>query len=155
MGSNVSIARHALAIDEQRVDFAPTLWVSRKGVDLKQVWFSGVHTDVGGSYPPDIKTNNLASDIPLAWMISEAKSSGLKFEPHIIKNLSDGTLAPLHKSRRHIFRLKRRLHRPLLDPRFPSMIHNSVKSRYLHDDNYRPQKLTEIVKNGWDGIDVD
>ena len=37
MGSNVSFARHALAIDEQLEDFLPTVWTPRPGVDLKQV----------------------------------------------------------------------------------------------------------------------
>ena len=53
MGANIVIARHALAIDEQREDFAPTIWRPRHGVDLKQLWFAGVNSDVGGSYPPD------------------------------------------------------------------------------------------------------
>ena len=101
------MVRHALAIDEKRVDFTPTLWVPKDGIDLKQVWFSGVHTDVGGSYAPDKTTNTVASDTPLEWMIKQAKQAGLKFEPHITESLSDGSLAPLHKSCRHIFRLKR------------------------------------------------
>jgi len=156
MGSNVSIARHALAIDEQRQDFEPTLWVPRQGVDLKQVWFSGVHTDVGGSYPPDKKTNTVASDTPLAWMLKEAKSAGLKFEPHIANNLSDGSLAPLHKSRRHVFRFKKRLHRLLNDQKFPSVIHNSVKARYLSDDKYRPKRLKALVDSvGWEGVVIE
>lgn len=156
MGGNINIARHALAIDEKREDFAPTLWVSREDVDLKQVWFAGAHSDVGGSYPPDKQTNTVASDTPLAWMIDEAKLAGLKFEPHITQRLSDGTGAPLHKSRRHIFRIKRSLHRPLADKRSPSSIHSSVKVRYLQDQNYRPPKLQELVDSvGWDGIPVE
>ncbi len=47
MGANVSYARHALSIDEQREDFEPTVWTPRTGVDLKQVWFAGVHSDIG------------------------------------------------------------------------------------------------------------
>lgn len=156
MGGNINIARHALAIDEKREDFAPTLWVPRAGVDLKQVWFAGVHSDVGGSYPPDKQNNTVASDTPLAWMIDEAKLAGLKFEPYITQRLSDGTSAPLHKSRRHIFRIKRSLNRPLADKRFPSSIHSSVKVRYLQDQNYRPSKLRELVNSvGWDGIPVE
>ena len=49
MGGNVRTARHALAIDEQRDGFAPTLWEPREGVDLKQVWFAACHGDVGAA----------------------------------------------------------------------------------------------------------
>jgi uncharacterized protein (DUF2235 family) len=41
-------ARHAVAIDENRIDFEPSLWNEKPGIDLKQVWFAGVHSDVGG-----------------------------------------------------------------------------------------------------------
>ncbi len=34
MGANIVIARHELSIDEQREDFAPTIWRPRQGVDL-------------------------------------------------------------------------------------------------------------------------
>ena len=66
-GSNVNVARHAVAIDERRSDFAPTLWGDKAAVDIKQVWFAGVHSDVGGGYAPD-RQGRLLSDIPLAWM---------------------------------------------------------------------------------------
>ncbi|MEO0438750.1 MAG: DUF2235 domain-containing protein [Pseudomonadota bacterium] len=156
MGNNVVHARHAVAIDEQREDFAPTLWNKVNGVDLKQVWFSGVHSDVGGSYPPDKITNTVASDTPLAWMISEAKSRGLKFESHITSNLSDGSLAPLHKSRRHIYRFRDRLHRDLVDLDRPTSFHTSVRKRYEADTSYRPKKLKSLVDSvGWSGLDIE
>ena len=47
------MARHAVAIDEQRADFQAALWTEDNGVDLKQVWFAGVHGDVGGGVWPD------------------------------------------------------------------------------------------------------
>ncbi len=155
MGSNVSIARHALAIDEQREDFEPTVWTPRPGVDLKQIWFAGVHTDVGGSYPPDKATKLRASDIPLAWMIEEAKKNGLKIEPHIINSLTDGTKGRLHKSRNHVYRLKKPLHRALIIKDKPTKIHPSVKSRYIADSKYRPPQLKKLVETlGWAGLDV-
>lgn len=155
MGSNVSIARHALAIDEQREDFEPTVWTPRPGVDLKQVWFSGVHSDVGGSYPPDKKTGIRASDIPLAWMLEEASTAGLKIEPHIRQSLTDGIKGKLHKSRNHVYRLKSPLHRPLVIDGKPTRIHPSVKARYEKDSKYRPPRLKALVeKFGWDTIDI-
>jgi uncharacterized protein (DUF2235 family) len=155
MGSNVTFARHALAIDEQREDFEPTIWDPKSGVDLKQVWFAGVHSDVGGSYPPDKKTGNIAADAPLAWMLDQATQKGLKIEPHIRKALTDGSKGKLHKSREHVYRLKSPLHRPLVDEDKPTKIHPSVKTRYLADSSYRPPRLKKLVEQaGWDELDV-
>jgi uncharacterized protein (DUF2235 family) len=155
MGANVSIARHALAIDEQREDFEPTVWTPRANVDLKQVWFAGVHSDVGGSYSPDKPTGIRASDTPLAWMIDEAANAGLKIEPHIKKTLTDGASGKIHQSRNHVYRLKSPLHRPLIIDGKPTKIHPSVKSRYLADGSYRPPQLKKLVEqSGWDHLDV-
>lgn len=67
-------ARHALAIDDKRLTFHPTLWETEVSQDqsMKQVWFCGMHTDVGGGYPEQ----GLA-DITLTWMVREAKENGL------------------------------------------------------------------------------
>lgn len=155
MGSNVSYARHALAIDEQREDFEPTVWTPRSGVDLKQVWFAGVHSDIGGSYPPDKGTGNSAADIPLAWMLTEAKSAGLRLESHITEQLSNDSASTLHKSRNHVYRFKSPLHRPLLIADKPTRIHPSVKARYIADNGYRPLQLKALVSTlGWDSIEV-
>lgn len=155
MGSNVKVARHAMAIDEQRQDFEPTVWQPRTGVDLKQVWFAGVHSDIGGSYGPDKQTGNSVSDLALAWMIYEAKAAGLKIETHIISHLTDGVNASLHKSRHHVFRFKKPLHRALEVNGIPIKIHPSVKSRYETDPKYRPKRLQDLVeREGWHGIDV-
>ena len=155
MGANVSIARHALAIDEQREDFEPTVWLSRPGVDLKQVWFAGVHSDVGGSYPPDEGTGIRASDTPLEWMLDEASTAGLIIEPHLRESITDGSQGKLHKSRKHVYRFKRPLHRPLMLNDKPTKIHPSVKKRYETDPSYRPPMLKALVeKYGWGKLDV-
>jgi uncharacterized protein (DUF2235 family) len=155
MGPNIAIARHALAIDEKREDFKPTIWTPRPGVDLKQVWFSGVHTDIGGSYPPDKNSNIRASDTPLKWMLDEAVNAGLDIEPHVWTSLTDGSKGKLHKSRKHIYRFKKPLHRELVIKNKPTRIHPSVKSRYLDDSNYRPKALEKLVETfGWDNLDV-
>jgi uncharacterized protein (DUF2235 family) len=76
---NVSIVRHALAIDEKRKHYIP-FRVSSKHKDLKEVWFAGAHSDVGGSYQDD----SLAK-ISLEWMIGEAMKNGLNFDKERIK----------------------------------------------------------------------
>ena len=155
MGSNVSFARHALAIDEKREDFEPTIWTSRPGVDLKQVWFAGVHSDVGGSYPPDRETGIRASDTPLEWMLDEAEDAGLQIEPHIKDCLTDGAKGKIHQSRNHVYRFKSPLLRPLIVEGKPVKIHPSVKTRYMADKNYRPPELKKLVEqSGWDHLDV-
>lgn len=155
MGPNITYARHALSIDEQRKDFEPTIWQPRNEVDLKQVWFSGVHTDVGGSYPPDKRTGFRSSDTPLKWMLDEANKAGLKLETHIRNELTDGSKGSIHKSRKHVYRLKSPLHRSLVFKNTPTIIHPSVKSRYETDSGYRPPKLKALVEQyGWNNLDV-
>lgn len=155
MGSKVSIVRHALAIDEQREDFEPTIWLPRPEVDVKQIWFAGVHTDVGGSYPPDKETGIRASDIPLEWMLGEANNAGLITEQHLRDTITDGSQGKLHKSRKHVYRFKSPLHRPLVIKDKPTKIHPSVKKRYEEDSSYRPPKLRDFVERyGWEQLDV-
>ena len=71
---DVRCARHALSIDDERSSFTPVLWDFDPRKDLKQVWFAGVHTNVGGGYPDDT-----LSSAPLAWMVFEAKAADLQF----------------------------------------------------------------------------
>lgn len=149
LGRNVSIARHALAIDEQRRDFEPTIWQPREGLDLKQVWFAGAHSDIGGGYAAD-KQGRRNSDFALRWMMREAEAAGLKLEPHLKRSLNDHVQAPIHRSRRHVFRARRPLHRPLHDPKAPTSIHRSVKRRYEIDSKYRPKNLAaHLEQHGW------
>jgi hypothetical protein len=70
-------ACHALSLDDERTTFHPVLW-NEKNVssdNLIQVWFSGVHSNVGGGYPDD----SLAH-IPLYWIMTEARACGLAFK---------------------------------------------------------------------------
>jgi len=66
----VEKAFHALALDENRRPFLPTLWEDPdRNLDkasFKQVWFPGVHADVGGSY-----VDGQAANVTLAWMVQQ------------------------------------------------------------------------------------
>ena len=71
LGADVEVGLHALALDERREDFQPALWKQTpdgkaNGQVLKQVWFAGAHSDVGGGY-----AEHGLSDVSLAWMASE------------------------------------------------------------------------------------
>lgn len=154
MGGNVKFARHGLAIDEKRADFQPTIWRARAGVDLKQVWFCGSHSDIGGSYPPD-KDGRSIADIALGWMMDEAVAADLTLAPHLKAGLSNGSGALLHESRRKLFRFKARLHRPLEQDDFGTRIHPSVRERYEQDATYRPPELEKLVDaQGWLKLNV-
>lgn len=104
---NVEIARHAyfllpcfidvrLALNEDRAEFAPTVWklpAENNSTDLKQVWFAGEHSSVGGGDP----TYGL-SDIALAWMLQELKdTTGLHFDVKYLEK-SRETIAPIPTS---------------------------------------------------------
>jgi uncharacterized protein (DUF2235 family) len=75
-------AYQALAIDERRAEFPPTLWTPPDppvaGQVLEQSWFTGVHCDVGGGYP-----ETGLSDITFSWMIGKAQALGLQLDPAV------------------------------------------------------------------------
>ena len=144
LGPNLRIARHALAIDELRHDFKPTILRPRSKLDLKQVWFIGCHADVGGSYKPD-KDGWLLSDIPLGWMIDEAKNNGLEFEPHLKKRLKPSHTATLHDSSSLMFRSWRDKRRPIRSEKRKPLVHCSVAARWKADTKYRPDNLKKYT----------
>ena len=67
LSPKVDRACHALAIDDQRKTFHPELW--NKDQRIEQVWFSGMHSNVGGGYPKQGMAH-----VSLCWMISKVKS---------------------------------------------------------------------------------
>jgi len=149
IGNNVEVARHAMAIDEHRSDFAPTIWEPRENLNMKQTWFVGAHSNIGGSYAAD-KDGSLLSDIPLAWMIGEAKTRGLSVEQHLTESLTNNPEASRHNSRRNFYRAKSKLLRKIDHGKGPVLIHPSVKARWDNDPEYRPKNLVEYIdKNGW------
>ncbi|ABK49497.1 conserved hypothetical protein [Shewanella sp. ANA-3] len=149
IGRNVRVARHALAIDEHRSDFEPTIWQLRDNMDMQQVWFTGAHSNIGGSYLPD-KDGSLLSDNALAWMMAEAERFNLSLEPHLAASLHPNPLATLHDSRRSFYRIKQSYLRPI-DPNVaPVLLHRSVKTRWDRDPKYRPKNLqTYLEQYGW------
>jgi uncharacterized protein (DUF2235 family) len=74
----IDIGRHAISIHERRCFYRDNIWGTPRSVqDIRQVWFSGVHSDIGGSYPE--KTSGL-SKIALEWMLVEAAKAGLEID---------------------------------------------------------------------------
>lgn len=99
--SCVKVFRHAIAIDERRRMFRlsrwdePQLFKTNPFVkdedaipqDIKQVWFSGVHSDIGGGYP---ENESGAAKIALKWMVEEAATHGLEFKKRMVNRLVFG-----------------------------------------------------------------
>jgi len=100
---NDAHAYHALAIDEHREAFAPTLWVTstpkhgetypaRELGQVEQRWFVGAHANVGGGYE-----NDLLAQIPLEWLMSKAIAHGLEFKDTVVIDGDENT-CPIHDS---------------------------------------------------------
>ncbi len=106
LSAAVRCARQALAIDECRMKFEPSLWQappngSTDDNRVKQVWFEGVHSDVGGGY-----AETGLSDTALLWMAVEANEMGLVFdEPLFSYYAASRSSAIRHNSLKPLFRL--------------------------------------------------
>jgi len=100
LNPQVLYARHALSIDENRRVFVPDLWdeteLDRRSGRIKQIWFSGVHSDVGGGY----HERELA-DIALSWIVAEATDIP---RPLIVEKTTL-QLNPSHRGMQHDERL--------------------------------------------------
>jgi uncharacterized protein (DUF2235 family) len=82
LSSHVHGAYQALAIDERRRAFKPTLWKQQPGATqlVEQVWFTGVHCNVGGGM-----ADTSLSDLALLWMVKKAQHHGLAFKDDAFK----------------------------------------------------------------------
>lgn len=140
---NIENAYHALAIDEKRAEFPATLWQgpTAPGQTLEQVWFTGVHSDIGGGEPDDLPGTSALSDITLGWMMSKASALGLQIDPTIIAQYTvpldpKYALDTLHTSWNILCGFPR--HRQIGKD---SVLSNSVLIRCQHDQTYRPANL--------------
>lgn len=118
LGPHIVTARHALAMDEMRRAFQPTLWTEVAGRDIKQIWFPGNHGDVGGGH----RETGL-SDGPLAWMIEEAKATGLAFDPKLTGQIRPNPTGVLHHNENGVYRFLASMPRavPEMSPAAPDL----------------------------------
>jgi uncharacterized protein (DUF2235 family) len=157
-------AFHALAIDERRHRFGPTLWkqtslksdgppmVRRDYAAVEQRWFIGAHANVGGGYPSD-----LLSQIPLKWMLQKAEALGLAFRGTIDVEAA-ASVDPVTDSYGPFLEGTYRLvsqpyNRPIGVPDEESdgylvriineTIDDSVFDRWRRDPSYRPDNLKD------------
>lgn len=94
---SVETVRHALAIDEKRTMFRPQLWPEGEEYwgnpfnsagagpqDVREVWFTGVHGDVGGGYA---EAESALAKVPLKWMIDETGPAGLHYRTRAVNQI--------------------------------------------------------------------
>lgn len=161
LSSSVAAAYHAVAIDEHRKTFAPTLWidprVNQPDGTVEQVWFVGAHSNVGGGYE-DSKLSNIA----LVWMIDKAKKHGLVVVPGREQMIRQGCDAngKAHDSLAEIIPLIGGLLRKGgvlegIDREIAagSWIHTSVNERLVGDIDYAPASLQIVRRDGQRQVD--
>ena len=151
LSSTVRCAYQALAIDEQRRHFPATLWYQPKPVQsqvLEQVWFAGVHSNIGGGYP-----FTGLSDLALDWMIERARNAGLEIDA---LETGPDLLERPQRSRKGPYRLLPPHHRPIGEPapdpagrgatyQTHQQVHASAREKYAQQPDYRPPALVRYL----------
>jgi uncharacterized protein (DUF2235 family) len=150
LSSKVDCARHALSLDDERITFHPLRFDRSQEADedrIKEVWFAGVHSDVGGGYPDD----ELAL-VPCVWMAEEARARGLRFKEDAIEEIraESSALGPRHDSRAGMSVFYRYAPRPVetsAEAGGIPVIHHSVAERMVDgSDNYAPLTLPHTAR---------
>lgn len=130
LSPRVAYGLHAVAIDEKRFDFIPTLWNPRQGIE--QSWFTGVHCDVGGGY-----ASRKLADITLKWMLSRAKPLGLLATIPVLEYVPE---ADRHESATKIWKLRTTVR----DIPANAAIDQSVRDRLAKRKDYAPAALAHL-----------
>ena len=145
LGRHVTHAYHALAVDEQRGAYEPSVWKAgaEARANVEQVWFAGAHSNVGGGY-----ADCGLSDLALLWMATKAAAAGLKFDSNRLAaqlrpNCHGELRDPMIGAYKWLPRKTREMGRAdTLNER----IHRSAVMRMEHAPNrYRPENLAAIV----------
>jgi uncharacterized protein (DUF2235 family) len=138
-------AFQALAVDEHRKPFEPSIWNWDEKVPpeatqtIKQVWFAGAHSDVGGGYAePGL------SDIAFNWMKRSAESAGLEFDEDVVKKLGTNEKfdQDVHDSRSALYKVQPALQRTIGATNYKTeYFHRSLLQRWHARPDYRPEPL--------------
>jgi hypothetical protein len=165
-------AYQALAVDEHRGHFAPTLWTRfapakadpvrrqpRRQTLVEQRWFPGAHANVGGGY-----RDNRLSQLSLAWMLEKAQQNGLAFrypvqveassyKDAVIDSYSEfaGGFYKVMTLGRRYYRVIGAAPRAVTNPDGTASVVNetidgSVFDRWRYYTSYRPQSLENWAK---------
>jgi uncharacterized protein (DUF2235 family) len=130
---NVTYGYQAISIDEKRSKFQVSLWdddQEKPHQQIEQVWFPGVHSDVGGGYP-----EGGLSDISLGWMMDRAADKGLLLKEGWGELLDQNAEGLLHRSYKSWWKLLGTKLRRIPEN---AAIHQSVFDRIQQVSGYRP-----------------
>ena len=137
LNPNVAFAYHALAIDERRRDFQPCLWDAGNvppGQIMQQVWFAGVHADVGGYH----RKRGLAN-ISLHWMLDKADAAEMDIDRQRLQRYRPNPNGLSQESYTGFWKFRGQRVRKI---RAGSMVHRSVQVRMSNSSNrYTPRNL--------------
>lgn len=142
----VDYAYHAVATDENREDYAVTLWTKLKpeNIAVEQKWFVGAHANVGGGYdkhPADALPNH-----PLRWMQDKAEATGLKLRSREEPGARD-SLADIEDSFKKFmygtYRVFKKRFWRAYGKGCNESVHESVWRRWKGRPEYRPDSLRE------------
>jgi uncharacterized protein (DUF2235 family) len=167
LSSQIKYAYHALAVDEQRKSFTPTLWeTSATGSNganqvAEQVWFSGTHSNIGGGYE-----DSGLSNITLKWMIDKAKDTGLEFDDSYVNALLADSSGELRGTNTLLYMLLGVFWRSINDsfsyskkkqagalsvvPNRNERIHYTCLERSHKIKTYKPKNVPPAVSKGTD-----
>jgi uncharacterized protein (DUF2235 family) len=152
LGPHIENAFHALALDEHREDFLPTLWSKLPNAPatqrLEQVWFPGAHSNVGGGY-----AEHGLSDVALAWIVDRIEQL-LELDHAYLSTRQDQRdgwgLGKIYESAAGFFALRRKVNRPVLaSEKGNEEIHESVAVRQRApstDGLYKPPSLANGLR---------
>lgn len=135
-------ARHALAIDEKRKPFRPTLWTAAdSSYDSSQVWFAGDHSDVGGGHQ-----DTGLSDKALLWMAAEARDLGLALNVSYLSSLRTvGSKEPIHNLSGGGMRALGKIEREIGSKSEDESVHASALRRRRTHPGYDPPNLRNYL----------
>ncbi|WP_340680835.1 DUF2235 domain-containing protein [Paraglaciecola sp.] len=144
----VKVALHALATDEKRSDFSPSIWKETENHQkLQQRWFAGVHANIGGGYPNDGLAN-----CALDWFVSEAKMHGLEFRDEYLNYYRAYADDTLYDSKSFFYKMADKLRssngtRQMSQIDHSATVDYSLIIRMLGDLNYKPQNAIDFLNN--------
>ncbi|MEV7738912.1 DUF2235 domain-containing protein [Streptomyces sp. NPDC088921] len=151
---NAARIRHAVSLDEKRRPYGEYLITAREGHlrdTAQEVWFAGVHSDVGGTFAQAAGAP-LLSSIPLKW-IADGVHQDLDFVPEAYDEAcaltEDFADAPVHDNG-PLWILAGRRTRPV--PK-DALLHASVRLRREHDPGYRPDLPGPQEAGRWADLD--
>jgi len=146
LSRSIEHAYHAIAIDEKRRPFKPTLWTTKQAANqtVEQVWFAGVHSNIGGGY----KDSGL-SDITFKWMMDNARECGLTFNQEYIESaIAEDYAGEIRNSRKGFYRLSPSFKRPIgkHDQSCESVHQKAIMRNQNKGLNYHPENLIEYLE---------